>query len=444
MLPVKQFVEFIEKNKLIGAGTKILAAVSGGMDSVLMAHLLKAAGFSFGIAHVNFMLRGDESLADQEFTRRLAQQLGVNFHTTSFDTKSYAVGQGVSVQMAARELRYQWFNQLCETEGYRVISLAHHQNDAIETILLNLTRGTGISGLHGILPVNGNLIRPLLFMSRDEIETVIKREGIAYREDSSNASTKYARNKLRHQVVPVLKELNPSIEKTFENNLKIFRDLEVLLALQTGALRDRIVALHNDEVHIAIADIKELNPQRLLLFNLLQPYGFTDTTIDDLLASLDKHPGRVFESAGYTLVLDREAIIISKKKETGTEPVVIDLTAKSVNYAGFKLTLLHEDSALIVKDNPLAVSVDAALLVFPLVLRPWQQGDQFYPLGMKTRQKLSDFFVHQKVPVNRKDATPILVNGNGDIIWVGGYRLSERYKVTANTKKVIIFELIKL
>src|ERR1700761_1181499 len=227
MLPVKNFTDFIEQNKLFGHNSKILAAVSGGMDSVLMPHLLKAAGFNFGIAHCNFQLRGDEALADQQFTKRLAAQLDVPFHTIDFDTKKYAAEKKISIQMAARELRYQWFDQISQQAGYDTIALAHHQNDAIETILLNLTRGTGIAGMHGILPRNGNLVRPLLFLRRDEIDELVKENKLGFVEDSSNASVKYARNKLRHEVIPKLKELNPSLEKTFDNNLRHFRDMEL-------------------------------------------------------------------------------------------------------------------------------------------------------------------------------------------------------------------------
>ncbi|WP_374950798.1 tRNA lysidine(34) synthetase TilS [Mucilaginibacter sp.] len=446
MLPVKQFVEFIEKKKLFTAGTQILAAVSGGMDSVLMVHLLKAAGFNFGIAHCNFRLRGNDALTDQEFTRNLAQQLDVNFHTTNFDTREYAATQQVSIQMAARDLRYQWFNHLCVTAGYQVISLAHHQNDAIETILLNLTRGTGIAGMHGILPANGNLVRPMLFMSRAQIADLVRQEGLAYVEDSSNASVKYARNKIRHQVVPILKELNPSLEVTFEQNLQNFRELEELLHLQVAQLKGTILTHHGDEVHIALDDIRQLRPQRLLLYGLLQPYGFTDTLINDLISALDKHPGRLIENTAYSLVVDRDRVIISKRKQQGDGNVQVNVgsTDIDVTYSQYRLTLLHDNSPLIVKGNPLSVSVDADLLSYPLTVRAWQQGDFFYPLGMKTRQKLSDFFVHQKIPVNRKNDIPMLVNGNGDIVWIAGYRLNERYKVTENTKKVTIFELIKL
>src|ERR1700744_4532026 len=224
MLPVKQFTAFIGQNNLFLPGSKVIAAVSGGMDSVLMAHLLKAAGYDLSIAHCNFQLRGAEAIADQEFCQNLAQQLRVKFHTGNFDTTAYAAEKKISIQMAARDLRYQWFDQLRQQYNYDVIALAHHQNDTIETILLNLTRGTGIAGLHGILPKNGYLVRPLLFLNRDEIQQLIAPNKLGWVEDSSNTSVKYARNKLRHEVIPALKELNPGLEKTFEDNLQNFRE----------------------------------------------------------------------------------------------------------------------------------------------------------------------------------------------------------------------------
>ena len=443
MLPVKQFTDFIEQNSLFTRGGRVLAAVSGGMDSVVMAHLLKAAGFNFSIAHCNFQLRGHEALADQEFCHQLSQQLRVQFHTISFDTKKYAADNKISIQMAARELRYQWFEQLGQQCGYDVIALAHHQNDAIETILLNLTRGTGIAGLHGILPKNGNLVRPMLFLNRDEIQAVITKNGLSYVEDSSNASTKYARNKLRHEVIPKLKELNPGLEKTFENNLRHFRDMETLLELRLADLKQELFIYNGDEIHLLISALKKLEPKRLLLFKLLQPYGFNQTTVDDVMASLDKHSGRTFESGNFMLILDRDKLILSKKNNHQPEPILINEGDREVNYSHYKVNLLHDDSALIIKSNPLAAAIDTSLLIYPLTIRSWQQGDQFYPLGMKTRKKLSDFFIQQKIPLHEKSAIPILINGNGDIMWIAGHRLSEHYKVHDNTKKVTIFELIK-
>ena len=441
MLPVKNFVDFIEQNNLFNQGSKILAAVSGGMDSVILVHLLKAAGFNFGIAHCNFQLRDDESTGDEQFCLQLAQQLDVPFHTIRFDTLKHVADNKVSTQMAARTLRYQWFEQIRQQAGYSVIALAHHQNDAIETILLNLTRGTGIAGLHGILPKNGWLIRPMLFLNRDEINGLVKKLKIPYREDSSNASVKYARNKIRLEVIPKLKELNPGLEHTFKNNLSHFRELELLLDDRVTELKGRLFIRHENETHILLKDLKELHPQRLLLFNLLQEYGVNETIVDDLISVLDKHSGKIFETGEFRLITDRDKLIITKRNNLPQHEVPINLQDKEVNYNGYKLSILHDDSPLIVKNNPLALSVDADLLIYPLTLRRWETGDHFFPLGMKGSKKVSDFFINQKVPLHQKNEIPLIINGNGEIIWIGGYRSDDRYKVTNNTKKVTIFEL---
>ncbi|RVU01516.1 tRNA lysidine(34) synthetase TilS [Mucilaginibacter limnophilus] len=444
MLPVNSFIQFIEQHNLFQPADSILVAVSGGMDSVLLANLFKAAGYTFGIAHCNFSLRGDEADADQQFCNNLARQLNVSFHTVNFNTSRYADENKISIQMAARELRYAWFEQVRQQHGYSAIALGHHKNDTIETILLNLTRGTGIAGLHGILPKNGFLVRPLLFLDRYEIAGFIQQKNLAYVEDSSNSSVKYARNKLRHEVIPKLKELNPNLENTFENNLRHFRELETLLQQKADEVKEKLFVHQHDEIHLPIDDIKKLQPQRLLLFTVLKEYSFTESLVDDILASLDAQPGKVFESADYKLVLDRGNFILAKKEKAPLVEVLINEYDIEADIDGYKLNILHDNSPLIVKDNPLAVSVDADKLIYPLTVRTWQQSDFFYPLGMKMKKKLSDFFINQKVPLHKKDNIPLLVNGNGDIVWIGGYRPDERYKVTADTKKVTIFELFKL
>jgi tRNA(Ile)-lysidine synthase len=263
-------------------------------------------------------------------------------------------------------------------------------------------------------------------------------------EDNSNASAKYARNKIRLEVIPKLKELNPALEETFERNLEHFRSLEVLLDQKLSELKADLLVSHDQEIHISIDDIKKLNPQKLLLYGLLQNYGFNRSTVDDIISSLDKHSGRVFESANFTLLLDRQKLILSKKNGSSQGSIQINAGDREVRYGSYQLNILHDDSPLIIKDNPMAISVDSEKLVFPLTVRSWQQGDHFYPLGMKTKKKLSDFFIGQKLPLHEKNQIPILKNGNGDIIWIGGYRPDNRYKVTDKTKKVTIFELFKL
>lgn len=444
MLPVKQFLEFAEMHTLFTPQKLVLAAVSGGKDSVLLAHLLKSSGFNFAIAHCNFLLRGEESQRDQDFTSNLAERLQVPFFLTEFNTKIYADKNSISIQMAARELRYNWFEEIRAQHHFDVIALAQHQNDSIETILLNLTRGTGIAGMHGILPKNGKLVRPMLFLSRENIDEICAEEKLDFVEDSSNTSVKYARNKIRLEVVPKLKEINPNLEKTFDQNLEHFRQLEALLEKDLQVLRDAVFIHLKNELRIKIADIQQLHPQKLLLFGLLREFNFSGQVVDDLINSLEKHSGKIFESPSHQLVLDREEIIIHERKERVSEIVEILENQNEVCFRDFKLKLLHDDSPLIVKNNPMATSVDAKKLIFPLSIRNWQTGDYFFPLGMPHKQKLSDFFVQQKVPLHQKPNIPLLVNGNREIIWIGGFRLDDRYKVSASTKKVVIFELFNL
>ena len=443
MLPIKQFTSFITENSLFAHQDNILLAVSGGMDSVLMAHLFKEAGFNFGIAHCNFQLRGQESINDQLFCEALAQQLEVPIYIKKFDTLLHASEQKISTQMAARNLRYQWFEETRVQHNYTAIALAHHQNDAIETILLNLIRGTGIAGMHGILPKNGHLVRPLLFLTRDEIKQTIDAHDIAFIEDSSNLSTKYARNKIRLEIVPKLKELNPQIEQTFESNLRHFKNLELLLNNTVKALKNELFICVDEDIKISIAKVKRLEPLPLLLFNLLKDFGFNETTVNDLILALGKQSGKIFEAPGYQLITDREYFIISKKKIVNNLSLTINQGDHTLNYGSYKVGIIYEVSPLIVKNNPLSVSVDADELIYPLTLRDWQQGDFFYPLGMSERKKLSDFFINQKIAQNKKSQIPLLVNGNNQIIWIVGYRPDDRFKVTDKTKKVTIFEFIK-
>jgi tRNA(Ile)-lysidine synthase len=442
MLPLQNFKAYISQHSLFSAKDKVLLAVSGGKDSVLMAHLFKLSGFDFGIAHCNFNLRADESQRDEAFVRMLAATLEVPFYVTHFKTKQYAATHKVSTQMAARTLRYQWFEELRAGHGYAVIALAQHQDDAIETVLLNLTRGTGIAGMHGILPKRAKLIRPLLFLTGHEITALIDEHNLDFVEDSSNKSTNYARNKIRLNVIPHLKEINPGLEQTFEHNIQRFADTELVLLKVVAGLKEKIIVEKQGNFHLAIKKIRELEPRQLLLFELLRPFDFTEAVVAELLQALDKQSGTSFFSISHRVVIDREDMIISSliNGDRINHHLMIHPHDGVIDFPGCQILISTSTETRFGKDHHKAY-VDSAKLIFPLVLRTRQAGDKFKPIGMQKFKKLSDFFIDEKIPLGRKDQVPVLVNGNGEIVWIAGLRQDNRYKLTETTKNVTIFEL---
>ena len=441
MLSISKFKAFVDHEGLFKPGQKVLLAVSGGKDSVLMAHLFKLSGFDFGIAHCNFNLRGEESIRDEYFVRMLAQNLDVPYFVKHFQTKAYAADNKLSTQMAARNLRYSWFEELRSEQGYAAVAVAQHQNDAMETVLLNLTRGTGIAGLHGIRTIRDHIIRPLIFLNAIEIEAWINELDLAYVEDSSNLTDDYARNKIRHQVIPQLKMLNPQLEQTFAQNIRRFAETEQILNQTITWYREAVLRTESDGVYLEIAAVKALNPKRLLTFELLKPFGFKEFVVDDILVSLEKQSGTSFYSDTHRCTIDRLDLIITPLSTIQQDVnLLIHPSSNTAVFRNQELAISYSDTIYFEKEKSMAF-IDFDQLIFPLILRSWQPGDAFMPIGMKTFKKLSNFFVDEKVPLPRKKDVPILINGNGDLIWIGGMRQDNRYKVTATTKKVAIFEL---
>lgn len=436
------FHSFIQEHGLFEASDSILLAVSGGRDSVLLVHFFKQCGFNFGIAHCNFMLRGAESKADEQFVSELATRMRVPFFSTFLDAKSYANVHHISIQMAARDLRYRWLEKMRAEFGFRYVALAHHQNDTVETMLLNLIRGTGIAGLHGILPKRDALIRPMLCFSREKIDQTVLEMNISYRDDRSNRSTKYARNKIRLEVIPKLKELNPKLEETFEANRKRFAELEMILNDRIAELHDALFKeVANDEFQIKLSALKKLKPLQTLLFGLFHPFGFTEAVLLDLSKSWDRIPGKRFDSSTHSLLLDRNCLLLSEKKSACDTEVEIKQSDERVFWKNLQFSIQEQPiERFELKKEAALAQLDCDLLQFPLKIRVWQEGDFFHPLGMGgKKKKVSDFFVAQKIPLSHKKGIPILVNGNGDILHIVGYRMDERYKVTCQTKKVFIF-----
>lgn len=404
-----------------------------------MAHLFAQSGISFGIAHCNFRLRGKEAEQDQSFVRQLAAELNVPFFTVDFDTRAYAERQHVSIQMAARTLRYQWFEEIRSMHEYDKIAIAQHQTDVTETILLNMVRGTGIAGLHGILPIRDKVIRPLLFLNEQTIADIIQQHKIAYREDQSNASLYYKRNLLRHKVLPLLRTLNPDVDQTFSNNAAHIRALEPLLNEAIETLREKLIKKSDYGIHLSKKGLEAYTDPHIL-YEILAPYNFTIEVLQDLL-NQSHIPGKRFDSETHTIYVDRDAYYIIENRQLSKAKVSIEQLPCQVRFQGKTYQFrLSED--LQINPGGKQVKLDADGLQFPLQLRSWEQGDKFQPLGMKGRKKISDLYTQHKIPEPYKDCIPVLVNGDLAILSAGLLQINDAYKISGNTKKVLIFELL--
>jgi tRNA(Ile)-lysidine synthase len=439
---VEQLKNFIASEKLFTADDKILLTVSGGVDSVVMAELFHKAELKFAIAHCNFMLRGKEADDDEKFVEQLAKKYKVLFACEHFDTGKYAAENKLSIQTAARKLRYNWFNDILKKQKLNYIATAHHKNDVLETMLINFTRGTGIAGLHGILPKQGNIIRPLLFATKDNIERFAKENNLPFRYDSSNSSEKYVRNKIRMRIIPLLQEINPSIEYTAIQTSKNLYASELILKNHLQAERQRCIETRGKKININIKKLKQLNPLSTYLFEFLREYGFNYKLTEQICESINETPGKKFYSESHKLIKDREYLILSEiKGDDETEDVFVKKTEKKINSP---LKLVIEKQAInkkftIPSANNIAC-LDYDKLKFPLKLRRWLFGDRFVPLGMTGKKKVSDFLIDNKINVDDKEGVWLLQSGH-EICWVIGHRIDDRYKITPETKKAFVIEL---
>lgn len=434
------FIAYINENQLFKPSDSLLVAVSGGIDSVALVHLLHTTGYRFSMVHCNFGLRGEESEADEVFVQQLANQYGVALFHKYLNAKHYAAQEQISIQVAARNLRYHWFDLLLQQYHYQYLLTAHHQNDMLETVLYNLTKGTGIAGLHGIKPQNGHLIRPLLFATKNEIVNYAQQNQLTWREDSSNQSSKYSRNLIRNEVVPILKRINPNLEQTMQNTIERLAAVERIFDAEIEKLRLKVVSgegKQNSPIYIAIEQLKAENELVVKLYELLKPYNFNYVQTQQIIDSLYKTAGRSFETATHSLVKDRNQLVIVPKIETDT--TILQL-APETNYAVNPYFELHIEcfekiSSYEVNRNAALACLDKSCLVFPLVVRLWQEGDKFQPLGMRGMKKVSDFLTDKKIPLNLKSQVWVLCSGK-EIVWVIGHRIDERYKVQETTKEV--------
>jgi tRNA(Ile)-lysidine synthase len=438
---VEQFLKYIHGEKLFHSSQRILLAVSGGADSMLMLHLFTNAGFSVAVAHCNFGLRGSESDGDEQFVSDYCDEHNLAFYVKHFTTRDYAMEKGISIEMAARDLRYSWFDGLLSKHGLDLLATAHHQDDVIETFLINLSRGSGIKGLSGIQPRSGKIIRPMLFTNRTEILEYCGRLKIDYRSDSSNLDTVYKRNLIRQQIVPLLEEVNPAFRRNALKTIGFLHETGQLFQQRMSEIRSFVYSEDDQGAMIHIEKLQTLNPLRTILFELIREFGFQAEQTDDIIDSLNRESGRKFFSNDYRLVKDREYLLISPYSPKNDHVFYLEEDCVKMNYPVLlHLEKLERTQNFRFSTLPDVVDLDSDTLVFPLILRHWYEGEYFQPLGMGGLKKLSDFFIDEKYSIPDKENAWILASGNR-VVWIVGKRLDDRFKITSKTKRILRIRL---
>lgn len=432
------FERYNKQKHLFSEDDRILLAVSGGIDSMVMLHIFLRAGYNIGVAHCNFRLRGKESDEDQEFIEQQCLKHNIKLYKKCFDTSIYAANRGISIQMAARKLRYEWFEEIRSANGFDLMATGHNLNDSVETILINLVRGTGINGLTGINEKDGHIIRPLLFATREMINDYAGKNAVEYREDSSNKQTKYTRNKIRHNIIPLLEQINPSVLYSVAETSEYLKSANSIYRQAIDAKRDILIRQTGNSVLIEINEIKKLEPLEAWVYELFKEWGFGSGQVNDIIRIIDAPAGKQLFSDTHTLTKDRGKIIIGPAVPEEKRTINIGSTEDFERADGpvEKASLIPGRDFIMIKD-PSYACLDAALIHYPLIIRNWAEGDYFYPLGMQGKKKVSDLLIDMKIPVPDKKNIFVL-EMDGDIIWVIGIRIDNRFRVSDSTEEVLL------
>jgi len=454
----EKFVQYwkMEFPHLSKENCHLLLAVSGGVDSVVLTDLLVKTGFEFSIAHCNFQLRGEESSRDETFVRSLGEKYNKKVFVKTFDTSTYAIANKISVQVAARELRYAWFKEVnsemsnmkdnnvflgsrLSTPDSRLIVTAHHADDNIETVLINFFRGTGIQGLKGIqaFQQEQQLIRPLLHFRKEELLQYAKENDLYYVEDSSNSSDKYTRNYFRNQLIPSVKEVFNNAEENVLNTIERLKEAEILFSQAIAVHKHKLIEEKGNEVHIPVLKLKKAEPLRTIVWEIIKNFGFFSAQTEEVIKLLDADNGSYIQSASYRIIKNRKWIFIAPLQTTVAAHILIEAGEKTIIFAKGSLLLeMLPSSGLPIKDSRLTVNIDLDKIKFPLLLRPSKKGDYFYPLGMQKKKKLSRFFIDQKLSLTEKENVWVL-ESDKRIVWVIGCRMDDRCKITTATRNIL-------
>lgn len=435
---LQKIKEYIEQNSLITDNDKIIVALSGGADSVALLDILHQLEYDCTAAHCNFHLRGEESSRDAAFVKKLCSDYNIPLSVIDFDTEAYALEKSISIEMAARELRYDWFEEIRQEYKADVIAVAHHRDDSVETVLLNLIRGTGIRGLTGIPAKNNFIVRPLLNITRDDIIKYLAQRKLSYVDDCTNKEDIYVRNKIRLKILPLLETINPSVKSSIINTANHLSQVENIYTHYINDVREKIFK----DNKIDIQKLQDCYEPQAVLFELLYPYGFNSANAEQIFGSLSAQSGKVFYSDKYKIIKDRNTLLLHKIENQQNEIFEINESDKNIEYPiRLNIEYIDKNNLTIVKDSHF-LYLDADKITYPLILRKWKIGDWFIPFGMKGRKKISDYFSDHKFSLIDKENTWLLCNSD-DIIWIAGHRSDNRYKISNDSKNILRIELVK-
>lgn len=436
-----RFVAHIRQQHLFTKNDRLLLAISGGVDSVVLGQLCKQAGFDFGVAHCNFQLRGADSDADEQFVKALSESWQVPFYSIRFNTRVFADENKLSIQEAARVLRYEWFGEIRKREVFDYVLTAHHANDNIETVLMSFFRGTGINGLTGIKEKNGTVVRPLLFVKRTELEQFLSEQSLSFVQDASNLKDDYTRNFIRNRLLPQMAAIYPEVEQNLAANIQRFQEINALYHQAVVQYRKKLVTAKGNELYIPVLLLLKTVAPSTVLFEIIKDYGFSAGQLPEVFALTQSDPGKFITSATHRVIRDRKHLIIAPLAVSAGARVLVEAPGDCFYEEGIlKIRQKKKDGTI-----PVAAEtawVDARCLAFPLTLRPWKTGDYFYPLGMTRKKKVARFLIDLKLTATQKEKVWVLEMGQ-KIVWVVGLRIDNRFRVTDTTREIIEIQCIK-
>lgn len=440
-----RFQEQVNRNKLWLKGDLLLLACSGGIDSQVLATLLHRMNQPFEILHCNFNLRGLESKRDEDFVRAFAASIGVACHVHSFDTQAALKTMGKGVQEVARNLRYEWFNEVMEVRkksGKNIFLLtAHHADDQVETIAMNFFRGTGIAGMHGMQLKAGNLIRPLLFANRSEILDFAESNAIAWVDDSSNDTDNYSRNHFRHNIVQQVEKIFPAFAQNLVDNAKRFSEMEIIYKKQIEKIKSGLIVQQGQSLAIPVNKLISMSPIDTIMFEVFRDFGFTAHQVPEIKKLFDAISGKSVSSSTHRVLRNRNWLLIDTIQEKTHEVIVIEEGVESVSCFNSLLQIKKYEGNRLPDDNANHAWIDLATVKFPLILRPWKPGDYFYPLGMRKKKKVAKLLTDLKLSLAEKE-NQCVIESDKKIIWVVGRRIDDRVKMTATSSNILLLSLI--